>query len=68
MEQRQCALSSLKEDNNKIAMDVLVTELPEVKISVPREAVILVKETLRRKGENYLDRSHCYDCFLPGNH
>jgi hypothetical protein len=47
-------ISSLKEENNKIAMDVLVTELPEVNISVPREAVILVKETLRRKGENYL--------------
>jgi hypothetical protein len=35
-------------------MDVLVTELPEVRISVPREAVILVKETFRRKAENYL--------------
>ncbi len=48
------ALSSLKEDNNKISLDVLITELPEVRISVPREAVILVKETMRRKGENYL--------------
>ncbi len=48
------ALSSLQEENNKIAMDVLVTELPAVNISVPREAVILVKETLRKKGENYL--------------
>lgn len=48
------ALSSLREENNKIAMDVLVTELPQVNISVPREAVNLVKETLRRKGENYL--------------
>lgn len=32
----------------------MVTELPEVNISVPREAVVLVKETLRKKGENYL--------------
>lgn len=48
------SLASLKEENNKIAMDVLVTELPEVSISVPREAVILVKETMRKKGENYL--------------
>ncbi|WP_297764236.1 carboxypeptidase-like regulatory domain-containing protein [uncultured Muriicola sp.] len=48
------SLASLQEDNNKISMDVLVTELPEVKISVPREAVILVKETLRNKGKNYL--------------
>lgn len=48
------SLASLKEENNKIAMDVLVTELPEVRISVPREAVILVKETFMRKGDNYL--------------
>ncbi|NNJ89888.1 MAG: carboxypeptidase-like regulatory domain-containing protein [Eudoraea sp.] len=48
------SLASLNEENNEIALDVLVTELPEVSISVPREAINLVKETLRRKGENYL--------------
>ncbi|QBA63693.1 carboxypeptidase-like regulatory domain-containing protein [Muriicola soli] len=47
-------LASLNQDSNKIELDVLVTELPEVKISVPREAITLVKETLRKKGENYL--------------
>lgn len=47
-------LSSLQTENNKIALDVLVTELPEVNITVPKEAINLVKETLRRKGENYL--------------
>ena len=48
------SLASLKAENNKIGLDILITELPEVSISVPREAVVLVKETLRRKGENYL--------------
>jgi hypothetical protein len=47
-------LTSLTPDENRIGLDVLVTELPEVNISVPREAVTLVKETLRKKGENYL--------------
>ncbi|MEZ2414670.1 carboxypeptidase-like regulatory domain-containing protein [Muriicola sp. E247] len=47
-------LSSLSQDENRIGLDVLITELPEVNISVPREAVNLVKETLRKKGENYL--------------
>ncbi|MBT8285181.1 MAG: carboxypeptidase-like regulatory domain-containing protein, partial [Flavobacteriaceae bacterium] len=47
-------LASLTQDENRIGLDVLVTELPEVNISVPREAVNLVKETLRKKGENYL--------------
>ncbi|NNK21226.1 MAG: carboxypeptidase-like regulatory domain-containing protein, partial [Flavobacteriaceae bacterium] len=47
-------LASLTQDENRIGLDVLVTELPEVNISVPREAVTLVKETLRKKGENYL--------------
>ncbi|MEY8019861.1 carboxypeptidase-like regulatory domain-containing protein [Muriicola sp. SD30] len=47
-------LSSLTQEKNRIGLDVLVTELPEVNISVPREAVNLVKETLRKKGENYL--------------
>ncbi|MBT8281692.1 MAG: carboxypeptidase-like regulatory domain-containing protein [Muriicola sp.] len=51
---RTIPLASLSEGNNKIELDVLVTELPEVNISVPREAVTLVKETLRKKGENYL--------------
>ena len=34
-------------------MDVSVTELPEVNISVPKDARTLVKETMRKKGQNY---------------
>ena len=46
-------LSQLKEDKNRIELDISVTALSEVNISVPKNAYALVKETLRRKGENY---------------
>jgi hypothetical protein len=46
-------LSQLSEDKNKIALSISVTELSEVNISVPKNALALVKETLRRRGENY---------------
>ena len=46
-------LSELKEDKNRIELDISVTELSEVNISVPKNAYALVKEVLRRKGENY---------------
>lgn len=46
-------LSQLKEEKNKIELDISVTALSEVDITVPKNAMALVKETLRRKGENY---------------
>ncbi len=52
---RTVPLSTLSAEGNTIALDVLVTELPEVNVSVPKDAVTLVKETLRRKGENYVN-------------
>ncbi|MEO1010882.1 MAG: carboxypeptidase-like regulatory domain-containing protein [Bacteroidota bacterium] len=48
-------LSQFKEENNKILMEVSVTELSEVNIEVPKDAGDLVRQTLRRKGENYFD-------------
>jgi hypothetical protein len=48
-------LASLNSENNKIVLDILVTELPEVNIVVPKVAVNLVKETFRNKGVNYLE-------------
>ncbi|MEO0526177.1 MAG: carboxypeptidase-like regulatory domain-containing protein [Bacteroidota bacterium] len=48
-------LSQLKEDKNRIALEVSITELSEVNIAVPKNAYALVKETLKRKGENYFD-------------
>ena len=48
-------LIQLKEEKNRITLDVLVTELAEVNISVSKDAEILVRETLKRRGENYFD-------------
>ncbi|WP_394355058.1 carboxypeptidase-like regulatory domain-containing protein [Maribacter aquimaris] len=48
-------LSQFKEDNNKIYLDVFVEALGEVSLSVPKNAEELVRETLKRRGENYFD-------------
>ncbi|WP_373072310.1 carboxypeptidase-like regulatory domain-containing protein [Zeaxanthinibacter enoshimensis] len=47
-------LASLRQEENTIALEIAITELPEVNISAPRNAVVLVKETLRNKGANYV--------------
>jgi hypothetical protein len=46
-------LGQLKENNNKIALAVSITKLDEVDVIIPKSARNLVKETLRRKGDNY---------------
>ena len=48
-------LAELKDGNNKINLEVSITELPEINISVPKNAEALVRETLKKKGENYFD-------------
>ena len=46
-------LLQLSEDQNRIPMEVSVTELPEVNISIPKDAAAFVREAMTRKGENY---------------
>ncbi|MFC2146955.1 carboxypeptidase-like regulatory domain-containing protein [Bacteroidota bacterium] len=47
-------LEQLKDNNNnKIVLMVSITKLEEVNVVIPKSARTLVKETLRRKGENY---------------
>ncbi|MGB5271286.1 MAG: carboxypeptidase-like regulatory domain-containing protein, partial [Eudoraea sp.] len=41
------------DNNNKIVLMVSITKLEEVNVVIPKSARTLVKETLRRKGENY---------------
>lgn len=48
-------LTQLKENNNKIALKVSITKLDEVNVVIPKSARALVRETLRKKGENYFD-------------
>lgn len=48
-------LTQFSSGNNEIPMKVSVLELSEVNLSIPKDARALVKETLKRKGENYFD-------------
>jgi len=48
-------LSQLSDNKNEILMEVAITELSGVDLSVPKDAKILVKETLQKKGQNYFD-------------
>ncbi|MDZ4147161.1 MAG: carboxypeptidase-like regulatory domain-containing protein [Flavobacteriaceae bacterium] len=57
------ALNLLKEDKNRITLEVLVTELPEVSLTAPKDAEGLVRETLKRKGENYFNESTVMTAF-----
>ncbi|MGB5428450.1 carboxypeptidase-like regulatory domain-containing protein [Eudoraea sp.] len=47
--------NQLKENNNKIALAISITKLDEVNVVIPKSARNLVKETLRKKGENYFE-------------
>lgn len=48
-------LSQLKEENNQIYLTESAVELTEVNLIVPKDAEALVRETLRKRGENYLN-------------
>ncbi|WP_411031711.1 carboxypeptidase-like regulatory domain-containing protein [Spongiimicrobium sp. 3-5] len=48
-------LAQMKENKNRILLDVSITELAEVNLSVPKNAEKLVRETLAKKGENYFN-------------
>ena len=48
-------LAQLKNGKNRIMMDISITELPEINISIPKDAELLVRETLKKKGENYFE-------------
>lgn len=48
-------LTQLKEKKSQITLDISITELAEVNLSVPKNAEALVRETLAKKGENYFN-------------
>ncbi len=48
-------LAQFESNNNKIQMEVSVMELSEVNIEIPKDAGELVRQTLKRKGDNYFD-------------
>ncbi|MBT8298308.1 MAG: carboxypeptidase-like regulatory domain-containing protein [Maribacter sp.] len=48
-------LSQFSANNTKIYMDVSVVQLSEVSLSIPKNAENLVRETLKKRGENYFN-------------
>lgn len=52
---RVIPLNQFSDSNTKIELQVSVTELAEVNLSIPKNATALVRETLKRKGQNYFD-------------
>ncbi|WP_158976084.1 carboxypeptidase-like regulatory domain-containing protein [Cellulophaga sp. L1A9] len=48
-------LSDIDNTNNKISLETAVTALTEVNIVVPKNAELLVRETLQNKGANYFE-------------
>lgn len=52
---QEVALGRLSPDDNRIELSVSVTTLPGVDVVVPSNATVLVKETLRNKGNAYYD-------------
>jgi len=48
-------LSQFSTNNTKIYMDVSVVELSEVSLTIPKNAENLVRETLKKRGQNYFN-------------
>jgi len=56
-------LAQLQGNNIKIPLTPSVTELTEVNINAPKDALTLVKTMLKRKGENYLNEQAIMTAF-----
>ena len=56
-------LAQLNKDNSKILMVEFVMALSEARIDAPNDAETLVKETLNKKGENYLNENTVMTAF-----
>jgi len=50
---KQIPISSLQREKNEIYLEVSATQLSEVNINAPKDAMALFKETLKNRGENY---------------
>lgn len=48
-------LSQFNTNNTKIYMEISVVQLSEVSLVIPKNAENLVRETLRKRGQNYFD-------------
>lgn len=46
-------ISGLEREGNEISLEVSVTQLSEININAPKDALALVKQTLKNRDENY---------------
>ncbi|MDO6470627.1 carboxypeptidase-like regulatory domain-containing protein [Maribacter sp. 1_MG-2023] len=60
---KQIVITELDLEKNRIFMKEFVMALPEARIDAPNDAEALVKETLNRKGDNYLNESTVMTAF-----
>lgn len=54
-ETQEISLSTLKDENNTIALNVITTQLSQVNINVPKDARSLVKASLENRGDKYVN-------------
>ncbi|WP_350285232.1 carboxypeptidase-like regulatory domain-containing protein [uncultured Croceitalea sp.] len=52
---KKIPLEQLNKKNNKIELEVSITQLEEVNINAPKDAEALVREVFNKRGENYLN-------------
>nr|WP_297787682.1 carboxypeptidase-like regulatory domain-containing protein [uncultured Allomuricauda sp.] len=48
-------IASLEPEKNEISLQVTVTQLSEININAPKDALALVKETLKNRDDNYFE-------------
>lgn len=52
---KKIPLEKLEEKNNKVELEISITQLAEVNINAPKDAEALFREVLNKRGENYFD-------------
>lgn len=62
-QKRVFPVSQLKKDANKIELIPSVTQLSEINVKLPKNAKTLVRETLKRKGNNNLNQETVMTAF-----
>ncbi|WP_421803239.1 carboxypeptidase-like regulatory domain-containing protein [Flagellimonas sp.] len=52
---KKVPIANLEPEKNEISLEVSVTLLSEININAPKDALVLVKETLRNRNDNYFE-------------
>jgi len=60
---KQISISELENEKNKIFMEEFIMALSEASIDAPNDAEVLVRETLDKKGSNYLNENTVMTAF-----